>query len=145
MPGFADPEPAHCPHDYWGPVHKLNSHLHPGGAYEMRSRAVGDGFGHQAVYDAQGNLIRTGLGAASADRATPRLLGLGFLKHRDSDVRPFVWAAQLDGNPVNPLWLFRDLDAALVYLGPHLQDYMGVRPALVGSHGEVPAGSCIGL
>lgn len=143
LPGFADPEPSHCPKDYWGSVQKLHSHLHPGGAYEMRSRAVGDGSGHQAVYDAQGNLIRTGLGAGSADRATPRFSGLGFLKHRDRDVRPFVWAAQLDGNPVNPLWLFRDLDAALVYLRPHLQDYMKVRPALVGTHGEVPAGSCI--
>jgi len=142
-PGLSDPEPKNCTKTHWEDVHKLDSNFHPGGAYEMRSRAVGEGHGHQAVYDSAGKLIRDGLGAGSADKGTPRLWGFGLIKHRDRDVRPFVWAAQLDGNPVNPTWLFRDLDAPLVRQGDHLKGYQSVRPALANHPAEVAAGTCI--
>jgi len=95
------------------------------------------------VYDAAGKLIREGLGAGSADKGTPRLWGFGLMKHLDRDVRPFVWAAQLDGNPVNAIWLYRDLNAPLVRLGDHVKAYQSVRPALANQPSEVPAGTCI--
>jgi len=142
-PGMSNPEPKNCGRLYWEDVHKLETNFHPGGAYEMRSRAVGDGHGHQAVYDAAGKLIREGLGAGSADKGTPRLWGFGLMKHLDRDVRPFVWAAQLDGNPVNAIWLYRDLNAPLVRLGDHVKAYQSVRPALANQPSEVPAGTCI--
>jgi hypothetical protein len=142
-PAMSDPEPKNCPQRYWEGVHKLDSRFHPGGAYEMRSRVVGEGHGHQAVYDSEGRLIREGPGAGSADKGAPRLWAFGLIKHRDRDVRPYVWAAQLDGNPVNPTWLFTDLDARLVREGEHIKRYQSVRPALWGLPPEVAAGACI--
>jgi hypothetical protein len=141
--GKSNPEPKNCTKQYWEGVHKLDSYFHPGGAYEMRSRPVGAGNGHQAVYDSEGLLIREGPGAGSADKGAPRLWAFGLAKHRDRDVRPYIWAAQLDGNPVNPVWLFRNLDAPLLRNGDHIRQYQSVRPALWGGSPEVPAGTCI--
>jgi hypothetical protein len=142
-PRLTDPEPNTCAHDYWGDVNKIDSKFHPGGAYEMRSHSVAGGHGHQAVYNALGQLLREGPGAGSADRAAPRLWGFGLIKHKDHDVRPFVWAAQLDGNPVNPSWLFTNLDAPLVRRGENMKRYEQVRPALIGQSPEIAAGECI--
>jgi hypothetical protein len=142
-PGLSDPEPKNCGKQYWEGVHKLDTNFHPGGAYEMRSKAFGDDNGHQAVYDSQGKLIRDGLGAGSADRGSPHLWNFGLIKHRDRDVRTFVWAAQLDGNPVNPTRWFRNLDAPLIRLGEHIKNYQFVRPALTNEPAEVAAGTCL--
>lgn len=141
-PGRSNPEPENCTKHYWEKVHKFDSNFHPGGAFEMRSRPIQGGHGHQAVYDSQGRLIREGPGAGSADKGAPIFFGL--VRHRDRDVRPYVWAAQLDGNPVDPVLFFRDLDAPLLRKGVHIAQYQSVRPALAGSHSEIPAGTCIG-
>jgi hypothetical protein len=142
-PGLSDPEPSGCEKRYWEGIHKLDSHFHPGGAYEMRSRPVGDGFGHQAVYDSTGRLVMEGAGAGSADKGTPRFWAFGYLKHLNRDVRPFVWAAQLDGNPVNPAWLFQNFNAPLLIDGEHIRQYHSVRPALWGRMPQVAPGTCI--
>jgi hypothetical protein len=142
-PGLSNPEPKNCAKRYWEDVHSLNSNFHPGGAYEMRSRPVGEGQGHQAVYDSAGRLILEGPGAGSADKGTPRLWAFGLLKHRDRDVRPYIWATQLDGNPVNPTWLFQNLDAPLLRQGDHMTRYQSVRPALWGPSPEIAPGTCI--
>lgn len=142
-PNFSDPEPRTCSKSYWEGVHKLATNYHPGGAYEMRSRMVGNGSGHQAVYNAGGQLIRDGLGAGSADKGSPRFGGAGYLKHRDRDVLPFIWAAQLDGNPVNPTWWYRNLDKPLIRFGDHIRQYQSVRPALANHPSEIAAGECV--
>ena len=141
-PGMSDPEPKNCATRYWEGVHALDSRFHPGGTYEMRSRPV-EGHGHQAVYDSSGHLIATGPGAGSADKGAPMIWKFGLIKHRDRDVRPYVWAAQLDGNPVNATWVFRDLDVPLVREGEHIRQYQSVRPALWGQSPEIAAGACI--
>lgn len=140
-PGDSNPEPDHCGQKFWQGVHKLNSNFHPGGAFEMRSRPVEGGHGHQAVYDLQGLLIRKGPGEGSADKGAPTLFGLA--GHRDQDVRPYVWAVQLDGNPVDPILFFRNLNGPLLRQGVHIAEYLSVRPALWGARPEVPAGTCI--
>jgi hypothetical protein len=142
-PGLSNPEPRNCATQYWENVHKLDSNFHPGGAYEMRSRPVGEGHGHQAVYDSAGRLIQDGPGAGSADKGAPIFWAFGLIKHRDRDVRPYIWAAQLDGNPVNPTWLFRNLDRPLLRHGENIKRYQSVRPALWGRSPEVAAGTCI--
>jgi hypothetical protein len=141
-PGQSNPEPANCTTRYWENVHRLDSNFHPGGAYEMRSRPI-ESHGHQAVYDSAGRLIREGPGAGSADKGAPVFWTFGLIKHRDRDVRPYIWAAQLDGNPVNPTWLFRNLDSPLLRTGENIRRYQSVRPALWGKSPEVTAGACI--
>jgi hypothetical protein len=59
------------------------------------------------------------------------------------DVRPFVWAAQLDGNPVNPTWLFFSIDGPIIREGEAMRKYFEVRPPLAGKQQEVPSGTCI--
>jgi hypothetical protein len=140
---MTDPEPANCSKRYWEGVHKLDSNFHPGAAYEMRSKVTGGDHGHQAVYDSSGKLIREGLGAGSADKGAPRFWASGLLKHRDRDVRPFVWAAQLDGNPVKATKLYLNLDEPLIRLGEHISGYQRVRPALANDPAEISAGTCI--
>ena len=143
-PGRSNPEPPNCERRFWQDVHPLASHFHSGGAFEMRSRAVAGRHGHQAIYDSSGNLIRTGPGAGSADKGAPQLWAFGLIKHIEQDVRPFVWAAQLDGNPIEPTWLFRNLSAPLLRQGDHILQYQRVRPALLGASPEVEPGQCIG-
>jgi hypothetical protein len=142
-PGLSDPEPTNCSRKYWEGVHKLDSRFHPGGAYEMRSKPVGGEFGHQAVYDSNGQLIREGSGAGSADKGAPKFWAFGLVKHRDRDVRPYVWAAQLDGNPVNPSWMFLNFDSPLLRIGVHMMHYQNVRPALWGRSPEILPETCI--
>ncbi len=144
LPGGVNPEPEGCVPRAWPVLRKVRSQYHPGAVYEMRSAIRADGSGHQATYDARGQLIREGLGAGSADRASPRQYNpFRLMAHRDRDVLPFVWAAQLDGNPVNPKLLYSDFDAPLVHLGEHLRGYMSVRPTFSPVRAEVPAGVCV--
>ncbi len=117
--------------------------FHPGAVYQIRSRYVPGGHGHQATYDDEGQMITdahctvTGpagfpcVAAGSADRSHPDL-ALGSA-HLETDVLPFLWAAQLDGNPVmgwpaNLLPL--DLTSPLVRVGDHLRRYFQMRPTL---------------
>lgn len=143
-PGGSNPEPDHCHPKLWPVLRKVNGHYHPGAAYEMRSAIRQDGSGHQATYDAGGRLLRQAPGAGTADRASPRPYSIfRLIAHRDRDVLPFIWAAQLDGNPVNPQPLYSDFDAPLVREGDHLRAYMSVRPAFNPARQEVPPGVCV--
>ena len=115
----------------------MHNQFHPGGVFEMRSLTTTHGHGHQAVYGTDRRLIREGPGRGSADKSAPGYPGFGILRHVSWDVRPFVWAAQLDGNPVNPKLFYEDLDARLIRAGEHIDRYFSVRPALVGVTPEV--------
>lgn len=143
LPGGGNPEPENCQPRLWPSIRRISNQYHPGAAYEMRSTPRPDGSGLQATYDANGNLLRDGLAAGSADRASP---GSGWnpfllLAHNNRDVIPFVRAAQLDGNAVHPTLFYRDLDAPILVVGEHLRAYSKVRPVF-GPVREVQPGTC---
>lgn len=143
LPGGTHPEPKTCSPKLWPVLRKTGNNFHPGAAYEMRSAIQPDGSGHQATYDASGKLLRDGLSAGSADRAAPRAFNIfRLIAHRDRDVLPFLWAAQLDGNRVNPKLFYSALDAPPFRQGENLEAYMRVRPAFHSTRREIPAGSC---
>jgi hypothetical protein len=142
LPGGANPEPDGCRPKVWPVLRRIGGHYHPGAAYEMRSAIQSNGSGHQATYDVNGQLLRLGTGAGSADRAAPRTYSIfRLIAHRDQDVLPFLWAAQLDGNPVNPRPFYTDFDVPLWREGDHLRAYMSVRPTNPAQK-EIPAGMC---
>ena len=98
----------------------------------MRTKALGNGQtqGHQATYDSSGSIIASGLGAGTADRVSPNV---DRTDHREQDVKPFIWAAQLDANPVEgtmPLFLDIpfDLTHPLMHRGGKLDKYLELRP-----------------
>ena len=134
--GNSDPEPPPPPPnrcENWQSPDSLNKHYHPGASYEMRTEALGSEKtqGHQATYDRSGRLITSGLGAGTADLWTPRTGQ--YRMHGDEDVKPFIWAAQLDGNPVEGTTiLFFDvpvnLTHPLMHRGAKLDQYLGLRP-----------------
>ncbi len=141
-PNYSNPEPAGCNPKAWAVLRKLDSNYHPGAAYEMRSVPDQEGSGHQATYDASGNLLRIGAAAGSADRGSPTYNPVTLIRHAKMDVIPYVWAAQLDGNPVNPKWLYADFDRPLIRSGEHIQAYLDVRPIYGPSRQELPPGVC---
>ncbi len=137
--GNSDPEPSSI--DYWEPPHLIDSFYHPGSAFEMRSHAVAStGSGHQACYDASGNLITTGVGAGSADFASPTNL-TNVPAHIGTDVIPFIWALQLDGNPCQGNSTFSNLDNPMLYQGAVLSAYMIVRPAVANYKPQLAPGA----
>lgn len=142
-PGNRNPEPESCQPRLWPTLTRIDNQLHPGAVYEMRSAPQADGSGHQATYDANGNLLRQGLAAGSADRASP---GNGWnplrlFAHLRRDVIPFILAAQLDGNPVRPTLFYLDLDSPIQNIGAHLRAYSQVRPTMLPKP-ELAPGVC---
>ena len=126
--GNSDPEPAGA--DNWRGVNPQDSYYHPASYFEMRSEETDSGHGHQACYDDHGNIILNGISAGSADKATPILYKpWTLLKHRDLDVRPFIWASQMDGNPVQGEDQNRKLSAPILHEGYFLDAYLMARPS----------------
>ena len=82
-----------------------NNFMHPKAVYELRSISVGDAHGHQATYDASGMLITDSIKAGTADIATPYPVAKFWrpINHREKDVKPYIRALQLDGNPIYPV------------------------------------------
>ena len=121
-----DPEPPTLECTNWKPPSDLSSHYHPGATHEMRTEMIGpeNGHGHQATYDSGGDLITSGLGAGTADYVSPEIsmeiisfiFGLEY-SHLNQDVKPFIWAAQLDDNPVKEIFDFEDLTHLLMHRG----------------------------
>lgn len=141
--GGGNPEPESCRPKMWPVLRKVDVNYHPGAAYEMRSAIQPDGSGHQATYDATGELIRMPPGAGSADRAGPRSYNIfRLIRHKDLDVMPYLWAAQLDGNPVQAKTFAVDFDRPLVRVGDYIAAYLSVRPVFNASRQELPPGVC---
>ena len=120
----------------------------------MRSRRTLNGYGHQATYDSNGNLIEAGISAGTADRGWYLNFAIGGPIHLELDVKPFIWAAQLDANPVEGFdWIdgltnyrltWSNLDDDLMHVGDNLQSYLQYRPAHAGpADGQVDEGNCI--
>lgn len=95
---LVNPDPAVWanPTKPWGlHGHFFRTKYHPGAVYEMRSKAIANGAGQQATYDANYQLITNPHGWGSMDRKSPTVL---FSGHGAADVDPFNWAYKLDGN-----------------------------------------------
>ncbi len=101
----------------------------------MRSGPITGGHGHQATYDANGVLIETPIAAGTADIAAPyyandMLRARTGDKHLTQDVQPFLRALQLDGNPVLPRDINRNLNRPCIYMGLNTDKYVEKRPVL---------------
>jgi len=130
---IVDPEPA-APNQ-WGKPHPINSSLHHDAKYEMRSGPVSGGHGHQATYTTDGFLIGSPIAAGTADIAAPyhandTLRARTGDKHLKQDVQPFLRALQLDGNPVLPRDIYRNLNRPCIYMGLNTDKYIEKRPVL---------------
>jgi len=136
-----DPEPAACDPQLWKSPDSKNSLYHPGASFEMRSVETSAGHGHQAMYRFNGALITSGLGAGSADRASPSIFSTS---HRNQDVRPFIWAAQLDGNPIqgNSTTFPTNLNQPILHDGDNLAKYFDVRPIIANGRPSLSPGDC---
>jgi len=111
----------------------MDTYLHHDAKYEMRSNPVSDKHGHQAMYDDQGQLITAPIAAGTADLYAPfDSLGIpsSAKKHRKEDVYPFIRALQLDGNPVLPRDINRNLNRPCIYMGSNTDKYIEKRPVL---------------
>jgi len=66
------------------------------------------------------------------------------LTHRAIDVLPFIYAAQLDGNSVEPnSFLIPDeMLGKIQFLGPNLANYFNLRPAIVPGTTPLSPGQC---
>ena len=114
---------------------KNNTYLHHDAKYEMRSGPVSGGHGHQATYTADGVLIGSPIAAGTADIAAPyyandMLRARTGDKHLRQDVQPFLRALQLDGNPVLPRDIYRNLNRPCIYKGSNTDKYIEKRPVL---------------
>jgi hypothetical protein len=145
-PTYGDPEPA-APDEWDEPISTGTSYgvvwpnyYHWGATYEMRSARTAGGHGHQATYNANGQLITDSncpvigpkdfpcVSAGSADKS--HYSNVLFDSHLDNDVLPFIRAAQLDGNPVNRTGPATDLTRPLIRVGENIQKYFKVRPTV---------------
>lgn len=131
-----DPEPG-APRQWCPPVAHA-TWLHHNAVYEMRTETgVAGEHGHQATYDEEGRLIRSTIAAGTADYHRPYAQVLwstgtfpnGYA-HRDADVLPFIMALQLDGNPVVPVDMWRNLNRQCIRQGENTDAYIARRPIL---------------
>ena len=94
---------------------------HPGASRCIRSKFTKGKPSQQCCYDSSGKLITSGVGAGSPDRNFPN--------HQESDVDPWMCAAELDGN----LGVIKD--------GPHMREYLARRPANNGNNCTANSGT----
>ena len=114
-------------------------YMHHGASFEIRSKPISGGHGHQATYDGNGLLISDGtIAAGTADFVSPDSLWDGSMSdHREKDVKPYVMSVHLDGNPgrpdnqsgliseVVPLRLSRPC----IFQGANIGQYLTLRPS----------------
>ena len=136
-----DPEGVNC--NFWENPTDLDNFYHPAGYYEMRSKSVTGGHGHQAVYSETGDIILSGPSAGSADWATPDWLYTDAL-HAAHDVRPYIFAAQLDGNPIqaNNYYIPTNLTGPMMHFGVYLNRYLECRPPVPNDRQMLQHGDC---
>jgi len=138
---LSDPEPEDCTNQKWEEPKSKNTLFHPGASYEMRSLETENSHGHQACYNSTRNLITSGLGAGTADRCHwSNMIALQGCTHANSDVTPFIWAAQLDGNPINQYGT--TLTSPMLRQGQHLNQYFLVRPIIANDKTNLNPDDC---
>ena len=134
---FSDPEPAAT--NLWAGIDGLGKFIHHTAARQMRSHRTPGGHGHQACYDTNGVIILSGVSAGTADFGAA-LLGT-VSEHKEFDVKPFIRALQLDGNPCRQS--MKSLTHAIIHQGGNVGKYLQCRPAIPNNKqrlnpGEVP-------
>jgi hypothetical protein len=122
--------------------------MHPKAVYELRASSLFNEHGHQATYDAQGNIITESIKAGTADFSTPYPVIIGWrpINHRENDVHPYIRALQLDGNPVLPIdksggvsiSFPRNLNRPPLRVGPFTQQYLDRRPTTPSGVQPIP-------
>ena len=135
-----DPEPSDCAEQRWKSFKDSDTYYHPNGYYKARSEKTPNGHGHQAIYNQSAIIIRGGVSAGSADKEAPFPSNLNPNLHVDADVKPFIWAAQLDGNPVEED--FTTMTAPLLHEGANLLRYFDRRPAIANGLDDLSPGQC---
>jgi len=130
----SDPEPGHFlgPQQWtegtWYPPATPPRYYHHTASFDMRSIPI-FGHGHQACYNGNGHIILTGVCAGSADWGPAATL-----KHLQYDVKPFIRALNLDGNPCKGAdWFCSELDHAIIFKGANVDSYFYCRPAVPNS------------
>lgn len=126
----------------WLDPAQTNTRYHPNAYFEIRSRKTPGDHGHQICCTVTGELILAGVSAGTADKEVPFPESIVYWLHVDADVKPFVWAAQLDGNPCNEN--FTTLTRPILHYGEYLRRYMECRPPVPNSNprfipGQAPA------
>jgi hypothetical protein len=134
-----DPD-RNCNPRIWESPSETDSYYHPAAQFAMRSEETQNGHGHQACYDGSRSLIRNGVSAGTADKAHPSNL-VGSDSHKNQDVLPFIWALQLDGNPVEGGTLNLNLTQPIAHEGVFSNEYLGLRPPIANSEPELQPGS----
>ncbi len=120
----------------WDVPHTPGAYFHHNARYEMRTTIEGSE-GNQATYDENGRLITSGIAAGTADMYAPYGPG-GELRddfnHLNSDVRPFIIAIQMDGNPGYLTRVLKpfpvSLDRPCIYQGEFSDMYLECRPII---------------
>jgi hypothetical protein len=117
----------------YGVPHEINTRMHPNTYFEARSYATAGGHGHQMCFTELGNLLQAGAGvsAGSADKAAPFPANLNANLHIQADVKPFIWALQLDGSPADQD--VTTLTAPIMHEGAYLKRYSECRPPVANS------------
>ena len=74
------------------------------------------------------DLILSGVSAGTADKAAAFYIpdNLDIDSHVNADVKPFVWAMQMDGNPCNQQ--FKSLTIPMLHEGAFIKKYVECRP-----------------
>ena len=123
----------------WDAPHRIDpkSFLHHNAVWEMRTTIEGE-HGNQATYDESGNLIRSTIAAGTADWCAPygpdgsAHANFG---HVSADVRPYIQALQLDGNPVRvtgvSVWFPFAISRPCLHQGEYTEKYLQCRPTIL--------------
>jgi hypothetical protein len=129
-----DPDPDNCiGWDFNTFAFYFTKAYHPGAEREMRTPGKNGPQGHQATYDAAGNLLNgtgasLGLAAGTADRHSPVGTQGSTPEHVLKDVDPFIRAAQLDGNPIEKSLGGGTLSGPFLRVDTNLNSYFKLRP-----------------
>ena len=113
--------------DPWDSPSKLSGYLHHDSAWEMRAESETSNHGNQACYDANGDIVLSGIGSGTADFAPGNWKYVD--SHIDEDVNPYLHALHLDGNPGDTGW-FNGISRPCLYQGDYLEKYIERRPII---------------
>jgi hypothetical protein len=116
----------------------INTRLHPDAYFEARSYQTAGQHGHQMNFDQNGVLLRAnaGISAGSADKAAPFP---HWIDHRTMDLKPFIWALQLDGSPSDQD--STTLTAPIMHEGAYCAKYYECRPTIANGKPILPDGA----
>ena len=131
-----DPEPNTT--NLWRGVGSPGDFMHHEARWEMRSERTVGGHGHQACYDKKGDIILTGVSAGTADYGG-NPTAFSYQVHVEEDVKPFIRALQLDGNPCEQN--VTELTHALIHDGGNMRKYRQCRPSLPNNKAMLAPGA----